>query len=99
MRKSAPRVHRLDGCGADSYEPAALVFNALDQLKPGEQLCLLIDSEPFALYRQLSNKAYAYCTRVLEHALYEVTIWHCGARPAQLPGQLPARRGRFALLG
>ena len=92
MRKPAPRLYRLDGCGLDAYDPAALVFEALGPMSPGEQLCLLIEREPFPLYRLLSNQSYAYCARVREDGLYEVTIWHCG----QLP-EIPVKRTRFAL--
>ena len=92
MRKSAPRIYRLNGCGLDWYDPAALVFEALGRMAPGEQLCVLIEREPFPLYRLLSNQSYAYCARVLDNALYEVTIWHCRANP-----EIPAKRSRFAL--
>lgn len=79
MKAVLPRVRRIDGCG---LEPAALVGDALDSLVAGEQLCLKVEREPFALYRLLSNQAYAYCTSVLPDALYEVTIWQCGAKAA-----------------
>lgn len=78
MKKPPPRVRHLDVCGLDPAEPVALVLEALDQLAPAEQLCVLMEHEPFDLYRLLSNRAYAYCTRVLGASLYEVTIWHCG---------------------
>ena len=82
-RKSAtPRVRNLDVSKADPTEPVALVLDALDELALGEQLCVLIEHEPFPLYRLLSNRAYAYCTRVLADALYEVTIWRCGVLAA-----------------
>ena len=80
---SAPRVRKLDLCDADPTEPVAIVLDALDQLAPGEQLCVLIEHEPFSLYRLLSNRAFAYCTQVLADALYEVTIWRCGVPAAQ----------------
>lgn len=60
-----------------THEP---VFDALDDLQAGEQLCMLMEQEPFGLYRILSDHAYAYCTSVLTDALYEITIWRCGAR-------------------
>lgn len=95
MKPRVPRVRRLDVCGLGPCEPAALVFDALDQLAPGEQLCMLIEREPFALYRHLSNQAYAYCARVLADALVEVTIWHCGSSgPTSVRSQLPAASGR-----
>ena len=82
-RKTAtPRVRTLDVSTVDPTEPVALVLDALDQLAPGEQLCVLIEHEPFSLYRLLSNRAYAYCTWALADALYEVTIWRCGALAA-----------------
>jgi uncharacterized protein (DUF2249 family) len=86
-----PRVRHLDVCGLDPCEPVALVQDALDQLAPSEQLCLLTEHEPFDLYRRLSNQAYAYCTRVLGAALYEVTIWPCGTRTPN-PDRAPAIR-------
>jgi hypothetical protein len=78
MKRIAPRVRRINLCG---LEPEGPVLEALDQLGPGEQLCMLTEREPFSLYRILSNKAYAYCTSELPGALYEVAIWHCGAPP------------------
>ncbi len=73
-----PRVRQLDLCAAGECGPDTLVFDALDQLAPGEQLCMRVEQEPFALYRHLSNQAFAYCTRVLADAVVEVTIWRCG---------------------
>lgn len=81
--RSAPHVRKLDLCNVDPSEPVATVLDALDQLAPGEQLCVLIEHEPFPLYRLLSNRACAYCTQVLADALYEVTIWRCGAPAAR----------------
>ena len=77
-KNATTRIRNLDVSEVDPSEPVALVLDALDQLAPGEQLCVLIEHEPFPLYRLLSNRAYAYCTRVLADALYEVTIWRCG---------------------
>ena len=82
MKHRLPRVHQLDVCALQPCEPTGVVLDALDQLAPGEQLRLLIDSEPFSLYRILSNQAYAYCANALADTLYEVTIWRCGARAA-----------------
>ena len=77
---SSAHIDVLDLCPLDASEPAPMVLAALERLAPGAQLCLLIGREPFALYRQLSDLAYAYCTRVLADALYEVTIWRCAPR-------------------
>jgi uncharacterized protein (DUF2249 family) len=82
MKCNMPRVHQLDISALQPCEPAGAVLDALDRLAPGEQLRLLIDSEPFPLYRILSNRAYAYCASALADTLYEVTIWRCGAKAA-----------------
>ena len=80
MKTSLPRVHSLNACDLDATEPTALVLDALDLLAPGEQLCVLIERESFSLYRHLSDRACAYCTRVLANTLVEVTIWRCGTQ-------------------
>ena len=72
MKAPRTQVRRLDACG---LEPEELVLDVLDALAPGEQLCVLIEREPFSLYRILSNKAYAYCASALPGALFEVAIW------------------------
>ena len=59
MKRRAARVHRLDACDLGPAEPVALVQEALDRLAPGEQLCVLIEREPFPLYRHLSDRACA----------------------------------------
>lgn len=79
MNAARARVRRIDACG---LEPVGLVLDALGELDDGEQLCLLVEREPFPLYRVLSNHAYAYCTSMLDGTLYEVAIWRCGAQAA-----------------
>ena len=72
MKPAAPQVRRLDACG---LAPEELVLDVLGELAPGEQLCVLVEREPFSLYRILSNKAYAYCASALPGAMFEVAIW------------------------
>ena len=72
MRMGLPRVHHIDACG---LAPVELVLDALGRLGPGEQLCMLVEREPFGLYRALSDQAYAYCSNVIRADLYEVSIW------------------------
>lgn len=71
-------VPRVDTCTLLSSTPEVMVFDALEQLARGEQLCVMVEHEPFGLYRHLSDRACAYCTRVLANTMYEVTIWRCG---------------------
>jgi hypothetical protein len=96
MNAHAARGRRLDACG---MEPVTLALDALAALAPGEQLWMLVEREPFSLYRILSNRGYAYCTNCLPDALYEVTIWPCGAAltPDAPPGPAPRWRRAAAL--
>ena len=79
MNLASQRIRRVDARG---LEPMGLALEALDQLGPGEQLCMLVEREPFGLYRILSNQAYAYCTSAADDDLYEIAIWNCGAQAA-----------------
>lgn len=79
MNAARQRVRRIDACG---LEPVGLVLDALGELGPGEQLCMLVEREPFGLYRILSDRAYAYCSNAIGANLYEVAIWGCGAQAA-----------------
>lgn len=82
MSAMLPCVDRLDVRGLEPPEPLAMVLDALDLLAPGAHLCVLLEREPFPLYRILSNNGYEYCTSTLPDFQYEVTIWRSGALAA-----------------
>lgn len=74
------RVHHLDVRGLEPPEPLEKVLDALELLRDGEQLCMLIEREPRPLYRILANNGFVYRTATLPGFLYEVTIWRGDAR-------------------
>lgn len=82
MKAAPPCVDRLDVRGMEPPEPLTLVLDALELLAPGAVLCVLIEREPFPLYRILSNDGYQYCTSALADFEYEITIWRSAAQAA-----------------
>ncbi|HYD60108.1 MAG TPA: DUF2249 domain-containing protein [Noviherbaspirillum sp.] len=65
----------IDVCGLEPPEPMERVLEALDRLRPGQRLRVLIPREPFPLYRILERNAYAHETKSREDFLFEVVIW------------------------
>lgn len=80
MMAPACRVRRLDASTISPFAADAAILEALQHLEADEQLCMRFASEPFALYRMLSDYSYAYCASEANGPVYDVTIWHCGAR-------------------
>ncbi len=66
----------LDVRGLEPPEPMERVLGALDMLKPGEQLLMIIDRQPRPLYRVLNNNAYAYRETLRPEGIFEILIWH-----------------------
>ena len=52
------------------------VLGALDMLKSGEQLLMIIDRQPRPLYRVLNNNGYAYRETSRPEGIFEILIWH-----------------------
>jgi uncharacterized protein (DUF2249 family) len=69
-------VTNLDVCGLEPPEPMERVLEALSGLPTGERLCMLIDREPYPLYRILDNNGFAHSTQARPDFLYEILIWH-----------------------
>lgn len=65
----------IDVCGLEPPEPMERVLEALDRLRPGQRLRVLIPREPYPLYRILERNAYQHETKSREDFLYEVLIW------------------------
>jgi uncharacterized protein (DUF2249 family) len=62
--------------GLEPPEPLERVLDALSQLSPGQQISMLIDREPFPLYRILDNNGFDHQTNPMPDYSYEVLIWH-----------------------
>jgi len=65
----------LDVCGLEPPEPLERILDALSQLRPGQQVRVLIPREPLPLYRILSQNGYKHQTNARDDYLYEVLIW------------------------
>lgn len=65
----------LDVGGLEPPEPMVRIMDALDLLGPDEQLRVLIDREPFPLYRVLERNGYQYRCTPLANARFEVMVW------------------------
>jgi hypothetical protein len=72
---TALQIHHLDVRGLAPPEPLEKVLDALDVLGPTDQLRMLIEREPYPLYRILDNNGYLHYTIVLPDFQYEVRIW------------------------
>ena len=57
-------------------EPMELTLAALETLKPGEQIRLLIHREPSLLFQILDEWGYDFDTRNSDDGGYEILIWH-----------------------
>ncbi|MGZ3181855.1 MAG: DUF2249 domain-containing protein [Telluria sp.] len=66
----------LDLRGMHPPEPMEHVLEALDRLEPGQQLQLLMDREPFPLYRILANNGFRHLTMPRPDFLFDVMIVH-----------------------
>ena len=68
-------VRELDVRDLEPPEPMQQALAALAVLKPGEQLCMLHNREPFPLYTMLRERGYTYRTTQLADGNYEILIW------------------------
>ncbi|MCP5279862.1 MAG: DUF2249 domain-containing protein [Thiobacillus sp.] len=64
----------VDGRWLEPPEPLERVVLALDMLRPGQTLRLLIHREPVFLYPILWEKGFGHTTRPLEDGCFEVLI-------------------------
>ena len=73
----------LDASELESPEPLVRALAAVDDLRPGEYLRLLLRREPFPLYALLDEDGYLHLGRRGENSLFEVFIWRRGDRVAE----------------
>lgn len=65
----------LDVRGLEPPEPMERVLGALGTLRPEEQLLMIIDCQPWPLYRILQNSGYAYHETFKPEGIFEILIW------------------------
>lgn len=75
--------HLLDATELEPPEPLERALTALDDLRPGEYLRLLLRREPFPLYALLDEGGYLHFGRCGQSAPFEVLIWRRGDHMAE----------------
>ena len=72
-QRSADQV--IDGRSLEPPEPFVLTMDALDAMDPSHTLLLILNREPFPLYRALLKQGYAYQTDITPQGTVEILIW------------------------
>jgi len=65
----------VDARGLEPPEPLERALEALCRLKPGQRMLLLLEREPFPLYRILERNGYEHSTRVNDEGTFYIEIW------------------------
>ncbi len=68
--------HIIDARWLAPPEPMELTLAALETLKPGEQIRLLIHREPSLLFQILDEWGYGFDAHNSDDGGYEILIWH-----------------------
>ncbi|MBW8458069.1 MAG: DUF2249 domain-containing protein [Thiobacillus sp.] len=59
-------------------EPMEMVLNALDELRPGQSIRMLLHREPFPLYPLLVERGYRHTTQMEADGSYVILICQAG---------------------
>jgi len=73
-KAKADRV--IDGRCMEPPEPFMQTLEALDEIKPGQKLLLIVGREPFPLYRALELNGVSWQTAHMPDGVVEVLMWH-----------------------
>lgn len=65
----------IDARGMEPPEPFVATMDALDAMDPSHKLLLILNREPFPLYRALLNQGFAYQTALTPDGRVEILIW------------------------
>lgn len=66
----------VDARGLSPPEPMEKTLSALDDLRPGQELLLILYREPFPLYNILHRNGYAHRAEALPDGSYHIYIRH-----------------------
>lgn len=64
----------VDARDLEPPEPFERVMEALCELKAGEEILLILNREPFPLYRVLERNGYAWQTKPFPDGRFEILI-------------------------
>jgi hypothetical protein len=76
----------LDARWLEPPEPMELTLAAIEDLAPGERLCLLIHRTPHMLFPILKEWGFVYRTHTLDDGTHEIFIWRKEQAAAGDPG-------------
>jgi len=66
----------VDARNMEPPDPFVHTMEALDAIKPGQKVLLLLGREPFPLYRALELNGFSWQTEHLPDGSVEVLMWH-----------------------
>lgn len=72
----------VDARDLEPPEPFERVMEALCELKPGDDVLLILTREPFPLYRVLERNGYAWKATGFDDGRFEIRIWDKSKPPA-----------------
>ena len=64
----------IDARDLEPPEPFERVMDAISALEPGAQVTLILNREPFPLYRVLELNGYQYSTKAFPDGRFEIVI-------------------------
>jgi uncharacterized protein (DUF2249 family) len=67
-------VHVIDARGLPPPQPFEQVMEALCTLAPGDSIRLILEREPFPLYRVLERNGYRHHTQCCDDGRFEIDI-------------------------
>jgi uncharacterized protein (DUF2249 family) len=66
----------VDARNMEPPEPFVQTIEALDAIRPGQKVLLLVGREPFPLYRALELNGFEWQTEHAPDGTVEVLMWH-----------------------
>lgn len=71
------KIHRtIDARGLPPPEPMELTLAALDEVRPGQEIVLLLYREPHPLYHILQRNGFTHRTTLQDDGTFEIHIFH-----------------------
>ncbi|MCC6608173.1 MAG: DUF2249 domain-containing protein [Burkholderiales bacterium] len=65
----------IDARDLEPPEPFERVMEALGDLAEGDRILLILNREPFPLYRVLERNGYGYASKAFPDGRFEIEIW------------------------
>lgn len=69
-----PKEILVDARGLEPPEPFERVMEAVCEMQPGDTVLMLLEREPFPLYKVLDRNGYAHHTACRDDGVFEIRI-------------------------